>query len=147
MEPRAPLLPDILSHGLDVVFVGAAPSPAAAQCGHYYAGRGNRFWQLLFQSGFTPRQLDATEDREVLRFGIGLTAILPHCISAMNAMLPTPTRDDRMALVAKLERYSPRIICYNGKDVYRMCGSEPDPPWGLLSGRRHGACMYVVHSS
>ncbi len=142
-----PLLPDILSTNLTVVFVGAAPSLAAARCGHYYAGSRNRFWQLLYQSGFTPRQLDATEDREVLRYGIGLTAILPHCISAMNAWLPEPSQQDRRALQDKLVAFAPRIVCYNGKDVYRMCTGAPDVQWGLLHERVGRSAQFVVHSS
>ncbi len=141
------LLPDILGPNLDVVFVGAAPSLTAARSGHYYAGQRNRFWQLLYQSGFTPRQLDATEDREVLLYGIGLTAILPYCISAMNAMLPAPSEEDRKELRRKLAACAPQIVCYNGKDVYRMCSGEPDAPWGLLPERIGDAIQFVVHSS
>ncbi|NLI00671.1 MAG: mismatch-specific DNA-glycosylase [Chthonomonadales bacterium] len=142
-----PLLPDILAPDLDVVFIGAAPSPCAARLGHYYAGRGNRFWQLLFQAGLTPRELDASEDSTVLRYGIGLTAILPQCISTMNCLLPPPTDEDRAALFEKLRHYGPRILCYNGKDVYRMCMGEADPPWGLQSDDFDGMLTYVVHSS
>src|SRR5438034_6603430 len=95
-EPVAALLlPDILAVGLDVIFVGAAPSLCAAQTGHYYAGGRNRFWQLLYQAGFTPRQLDASEDASVLEHGIGLTAILPGLISTSNALLPVPTDEER----------------------------------------------------
>lgn len=141
------LLPDILAPNLDVVFVGAAPSPAAARCGHYYAGPRNRFWQLLHQSGFTPRRLDAGEDHEVLRYRIGLTAVLPYCISAMNAMLPEPCADDIRSLYEKLTTCAPRVVCYNGKDVYRMFTGEHDPPWGLIPDRLGTSVQFVVHSS
>ena len=43
-NPVQPLLSDVLAPGLEVIFVGAAPSVMAATTGHYYAGSRNRFW-------------------------------------------------------------------------------------------------------
>jgi G:T/U mismatch-specific DNA glycosylase len=142
-----PLLPEILATGLDVIFVGAAPSMAAAATGHYYAGGRNRFWQLLYQSGFTPRQLSPEEDAEVLRYGIGLTGVLLGHISTSNDLLPPPTQTELDALFQRLRRYSPRVICYNGRDVYRMCFGVDAPRWGLLKDPFGASLQFVVHSS
>jgi len=142
-----PLLPDILAPGLDVVFVGAAPSHRAAAIGHYYPGPRNRFWWLLHQSGFTPRQLEPEEDRLVLEYGIGLTAILRDVASGANAALPPPTEEDRRALRASLSAVRPRWVCYNGKDVYRMCEGVADCAWGEQPETIAGARVFVVHSS
>jgi TDG/mug DNA glycosylase family protein len=141
------LLPTILAHGLDVVFVGAAPSPAAAASGHYYAGGRNRFWLLLQQSGFTPRLLDACEDNQVPRYGIGLTAILPALISTDNSLLPAPDAAQRTSLMDRLAHYAPQVVCYNGRDVYRMCHGVDAPRWGLLDERLGESLQFVVHSS
>lgn len=142
-----PLLPEILAHGLDVIFVGAAPSMAAAATGHYYAGGRNRFWQLLHQSGFTPRELRPEEDTQVLQFGVGLTGVLLGHISTSNDLLPIPTEEERSALFDRLELYKPRVICYNGSDVYRMCHGEEAPRWGLLDKPFGPSLQFVVHSS
>jgi double-stranded uracil-DNA glycosylase len=64
-------LPDVLTSGLRVVIVGTAP--AAPASGHYYAGRGNLFWQLLHEAGLTTELLTPEQDRLVVRYGIGLT--------------------------------------------------------------------------
>lgn len=141
------LLPDILDHGLDVIFVGAAPSPAAAASGHYYAGPRNRFWDLLFQSRLTPIRLDPCEDRLAPGYGIGLTAVFLDVVSAANALLPRPSPEQVATLNAKLARYQPLVVCYNGKDVCRMCTGEPSPPWGMLPDRLGGAVQFVVPSS
>jgi double-stranded uracil-DNA glycosylase len=146
-DPRAPILPDIVATGLDVIVVGAAPSYAAAATGHYYAGNRNRFWMLLHQAGFTPRLLRAEEDAEVLAFGVGLTAILPGAISTDNSRLPPPSADERARLTALIGRFAPRIVCYNGRDVYRMCTGEDAPRWGLLTQAPGERPRYVVHSS
>lgn len=148
-EPIGPisLLPDILAPSLDVIFVGAAPSPTAARIGHYYAGRGNRFWTLLHQAGFTPRLLDATEDHQVLQYGIGLTAVFRDRISTMNSLLPTPSRDEIADLERRIIACAPRFVCYNGKDVCRMCTGMSNPLWGEMSEPIGGSRRYVVPSS
>lgn len=140
-------MPDILAENLHVIFVGAAPSPAAAAIGHYYAGARNRFWKLLHQSGFTPRLLTAEEDRDALRYGIGLTAIYKSIISTDNSYLPVPSERDREELKAKLIGYSPKVICYNGKDVYRMCFGADTSRWGELDERLGRSLQFVAHSS
>ncbi|WP_411971148.1 uracil-DNA glycosylase family protein [Mesorhizobium sp. BR1-1-9] len=47
-------LPDLLADNLSVVFCGLNPGLDAAQTGHHFAGKGNRFWQVIHQAGFTP---------------------------------------------------------------------------------------------
>jgi len=145
--PRTPILPTLVAPGLDLLVVGAAPSYAAAVTGHYYAGPRNRFWLLLYQSGFTPRLMRADEDAGVLRFGIGLVAILPGEISTDNSRLPAPTEADRRRLFATLDGCRPRVVCYNGRDVYRMCHGADASRWGLQREARGEALQFVVHSS
>jgi TDG/mug DNA glycosylase family protein len=142
-----PLLPEILAPDLDVIFVGAAPSVAAATTGHYYAGSRNRFWLLLHQSGFTPRQLMPEEDSELLGLGVGLTGIMRSHISTSNDLLPPPTDEERATLFDCLRRHAPRIVCYNGRDVYRMCHEEDPRRWGLLGDAFETSLQFVVHSS
>ena len=141
------LLPEILAPGLDVIFVGAAPSYAAAATGHYYAGSRNRFWLLLHQAGFTPRRLDPQEDHRVLEYGIGLTGVLLGCISTDNSLLPEPSEAARARLFGRLRECAPKVVCYNGRDVYRLCHGFDAPCWGLQPDELDGAAQFVVHSS
>ncbi len=146
-RPPEPLIPDILAPGLDLIVVGAAPSLHAARTGHYYAGPRNRFWSLLHLSGFTPCQLHETEDHLVLGYGIGLTAVFKTIISTSNDLLPQPSAEDRHSIAGKLKLYAPRVVCYNGRDVYRMCHGEDPPRWGLLRETIGTSLQFVVHSS
>src|SRR5262249_548654 len=57
-----PSLPDYLQPGLRLVFVGFNPSMRSAAIGHYYAGPGNLFWPLLYESGLLPMPLTYAED-------------------------------------------------------------------------------------
>ncbi|CEK19549.1 G/U mismatch-specific uracil-DNA glycosylase [Chthonomonas calidirosea] len=147
MEERAPLLPDILVPGLDVVFVGAAPSFWAAQVGHYYAGPRNRFWQLLYHAGFTPRLLQPEEDVTLPAYGIGLVALFTHIASNANHLLPEPSSLQREQLIERLIAAAPRWVCYNGKDVYRMVTGRECRRWGEQKEQLGAARTFVVISS
>ena len=142
-----PVLPDVLAPGLDVIFVGAAASLSAAAIRHYYAGPTNKFWLLLHQAGFTPRRLRAEEDREALRYGIGLTDLYKHSSSSGNHLLPPPTQVLRDRLHAKLIAHAPRFVCYNGKDVYKMVTGRLCLEWGEQDERVGEARVFVIHSS
>jgi hypothetical protein len=55
------------------VFVGTAAGKRSAELGHYYAGRGNRFWRTLHEVRLTPRRFKPAEFRNLLALGISLT--------------------------------------------------------------------------
>src|SRR4051794_24990543 len=75
--PKAPLpvLPDVLRRDLRVVFCGTAAGTTSARRREYYAGRGNRFWTILHETGLTPRRLRPAEFRDLVTYGIGLTDV------------------------------------------------------------------------
>jgi len=41
-------LPDHLRKGMKLVIVGCNPTESSARVGHYYAGRDNQFWPILY---------------------------------------------------------------------------------------------------
>ena len=69
-------LPDQLRSGMKMIVVGCNPSERSARVGHYYAGRGNMFWPLMYESGIVPELLEYKNDRRMLEFGIGLTDLV-----------------------------------------------------------------------
>jgi len=81
------MLPDRLAHGLNVVFCGTAASRVSGLRGHYYAGPGNRFWPLLFETGLTTRLFAPEDDDLLLGLGIGLTD-LAKGVSGMDRDIP-----------------------------------------------------------
>jgi TDG/mug DNA glycosylase family protein len=50
-------LPDILAPGLRVIFCGINPAITVGLAGRYFASPTNRFWRVLYRSGFTPQQI------------------------------------------------------------------------------------------
>lgn len=107
------MLSDLLTHNLNLVICGTAVGNASAQSNQYYAKPGNRFWQALFEAGFTPTLLTPPEYERLLSYKIGLTDLVKHK-SGMDTGLNT---DDfgRDILRQKIQDYQPKYLCFNGK--------------------------------
>ena len=143
----APILPDYLGAGLDVVFIGAAPSLSSERHGHYYAGLTNKFWSLLHQSEFTPRQLRPEEDSEILDYKVGLTGLYKNTSTSAVHLLPPPSDMQRRELRRKIALSAPAWVCFNGKDTYALATGRVGMEWGEQAERFEGARIFVVHSS
>jgi TDG/mug DNA glycosylase family protein len=107
------VLPDLLAPGLRIVFCGTAASAASAARGAYYAGRGNRFWPILAETGLTPRLLAPEEFPLLPSFGIGLTDLAKHA-SGADADLATGSFD-RDGLIGRIRAVDPGTLAFNGK--------------------------------
>jgi mismatch-specific thymine-DNA glycosylase len=70
------ILPDHLRRGMKLIVVGCNPGDRSARVGHYYAGRGNEFWPLLYDAKIVPELLEAKDDKRVIEFGVGLTDLV-----------------------------------------------------------------------
>ena len=111
------MLEDLLAPKLRVVFCGTAAGARSAALGQYYAGRGNRFWDILAATGLTPRLLVPSEHHLLPTFRIGLTDIAKH--QSGNDVDIDFRPADAAALRAKILRYQPRLLCFNGKRAAR----------------------------
>jgi len=107
------VLPDYVAPGLRVVFCGTAVGATSAKRGHYYAGPGNEFWQLLHQSGLTPVLLTPDDDARVLDFGLGLTDLAKNIAASNDAGLGSYYDTD--AFIEKIQRFGPAWLAFHGK--------------------------------
>ncbi len=139
-------LPDLLDEGVDLVFVGINPGWKSASIGHYYAGPGNLFWKCLHASGLTPVLLRPEEDRQVIRYGIGITDCVKRPSRSACEVRAGEFREGAPELVRKLERVRPRLVCFNGLMGYRAA-IDPEGALGLQARRIAGAAVFVVPST
>ena len=114
-EPH--VLPDVLQPGLTLVFCGTAAGKRSAAEGAYYAHPGNLFWRALHSAQLTPRLFAPAEFPQLPHYGIGLTDLAKRH-SGNDSELP---RDafDVAALLAKIERYRPRLLAFTSKNAAR----------------------------
>lgn len=148
MTAPAPLqtLPDYLQPDLDLVFVGANPGLISAERGHYYANPQNAFWRLLYESGLVPERLGPEDDARINEFGVGLTDLVKRPSSGIGDLSQRERRSGAGELLEKLEACRPRVVCFNGKEVYRGFsghGCEVGPQRERVAG----AVAFVVPST
>ncbi|MDV7145012.1 mismatch-specific DNA-glycosylase [Tropicimonas sp. TH_r6] len=125
-----PVLPDYLAPDLDIVFCGMAAGPRSAAIGHYYAGRGNRFWAILQETGLTPKRLAPEEDARVLEYGLGLTDLAKEASGVDGDLAPTAFDPDRLRCV--LDLWQPYRLAFTGRTSARIAlGLKRNPPPGV----------------
>ena len=140
-----PVLPDILTTGLRVVFCGTAVGERSAARGHYYAGPGNDFWRLLADTGMTPRRLEPDEDATLPRLGIGMTDLAKHVAQSHDRGLVY----DVPALRAKLLRFGPAWVAFTSKEAGRGAAralGQATPGLGPQGWSVGGARVFVLPS-
>lgn len=140
------MLPDYLRKGMKMVLVGSNPGDRSARVGHYYAGRGNQFWPLMYESGVIPEPIGYEDDRRIVEFGIGMTDLVKRPTKAMEEIERQEYAEGRVLLAQKLEELRPKVIAFNGKMVYeKFCGRECK--LGLQKELLYGAQVFVLPSS
>jgi mismatch-specific thymine-DNA glycosylase len=139
-------LPDYLRPGLDLVFVGINPGIKSAGTGHHYAGPGNHFWPLLFESGIVTEPLTYCHDARVLEWKIGLTNIVDRPSRSASDLSSAELVAGGKVLRAKLARYHPRVVCFNGKRIYEVFSGRPCS-LGLQPESRGATQLFVMPST
>jgi mismatch-specific thymine-DNA glycosylase len=139
-------LPDYLRKGMKMILVGPNPGDRSARVGHYYAGRTNQFWPILYESGVIPEPLTYEDDRRMLEFGIGMTDLVKRPTRAIEEIERQEFAEGRVLLAQKLEDTRPRVIAFNGKIVYEKFAGRPCK-LGLQKEKLYGAQVFVLPST
>jgi TDG/mug DNA glycosylase family protein len=153
----AETLPDLLAKGLDVVFIGINPSLFSAAQGHYFARRTNRFWPCFSRSTLSAavrkalavERLEPAHDRALINHGFGFTDLVKLPTARAADLAPAKFDEGVAFLVAKLERFQPRIACFHGLTAYRpfqraIDSALDDPSLGVQSLRIGRTRLYAV---
>lgn len=124
-------LPDVIAPNLNVLFCGINPGLYTAAVGQHFGRPGNRFWPVLHRAGFTPRQLHPSEQRELLRYGCGITNLVARATAAADELTPDELLDGAKTLERKVKRYEPRVLAIVGVGAYRLAFNRPKAKLGL----------------
>jgi TDG/mug DNA glycosylase family protein len=137
-------VPDVIGPGLQVLFCGINPGLYSAWAGRHFARPGNRFWPALFASGFTDRLLRPDQDRELLRFGYGITNLVDRATAGAGELRPDELAAGGLALQKKVRRYRPRAVAVLGVSAYRLAFNRPLAPLGLQPERMTRALLWIL---
>ncbi|MBF6543401.1 G/U mismatch-specific DNA glycosylase [Nocardia brasiliensis] len=118
-------IPDLIGHGLRVLFCGINPGLWSGATGHHFARPGNRFWPALYRSGFTPRLMQPGEQRELLDLGLGITNVATRTTAKAEQLTADELRAGGRTLVERVEQYQPRVLAVLGIGAYRTAFDRP----------------------
>ena len=141
------VLPDLLDHGLVLVFCGTAASEISARLGAYYANPTNAFWRTLHTVGMTKRLMRPDEFRDLLALGIGLTDLAKFASGADRGL----KRSDfnRARLRESLRRFQPEIAAFTSKTAWRAwrgLSARDAVSYGWQEGALGSTRFYVLPS-
>ena len=128
---------------MKLVIVSCNPTESSVRVGHYYAGRDNEFWPVLFESGVVPEPFDYHDDKRVIEFGIGLTDLVKRPSKTVETLSREDFAEGRIVLSQKLEEFAPRVVAFNGKLTYEQF-SQRKCKIGLQKDLLYGARVYVL---
>jgi TDG/mug DNA glycosylase family protein len=124
-------VPDLIAPNLKVLFSGINPGLYSAAVGHHFARPGNRFWPTLHAAGFTPRVYSPFEERELLKLGYGITNLVDRATAAADELGKDEFVAGKKRLVAKVKKFSPRVLAVVGVGAYRAAFGHPHARVGL----------------
>jgi TDG/mug DNA glycosylase family protein len=136
-------LPDHLRKGMKLVIVGCNPTESSVRTGHYYSGRGNPFWPVLFETGVIPEPLEYRDDKRIIEFAIGLTDLVKRPTRTVEELTREDYAEGRIVLSQKLGEYAPHVIAFNGRSVYEQF-AQRRAKLGLQKEPLYGAKVYVL---
>lgn len=131
---------------MKLVIVGFNPGERSARVGHHYAGRGNQFWPLLYESGVVPEPLEYADDVRLPQFGVGLTDLVKRPTKGIEEIQREEFAEGRVLLAKRLEEFTPRVVAFNGKLAYENFAGRPCK-LGLQKERLYGARVFVLPST
>jgi TDG/mug DNA glycosylase family protein len=137
-------LPDIIADHLAVLFCGINPGMTAAAIGHHFAGRGNRFWRVIHGAGFTPEEIRPEEDRRILNYGCGLTAVVERPTASADQLSPEEFATAAAAFERRIACFAPRVVAFLGKPAYSALAGRRDIGWGLQAATMGASAIWVL---
>lgn len=126
------MIQERLTTELQILFIGFNPSPASHETGFNYAGRNNRFYSILFESGLTRRLYTPEESPSLLDdYSYGFTNIVTRPTQRADQLTSEEYAEGRVILRKKIDKYKPRVACFVGKGVYQQFMRRTNIPWGF----------------
>jgi double-stranded uracil-DNA glycosylase len=136
----------VLAPGLDVVFCGINPGRFSDAAAAHFANPRNDFWRLLHAAGLTPRQLEPSEQFDLLALGIGVTNAAHRTTPGSGDLRAGDFEGSAERLEALARDLRPQAIGFVGKEAYRGAFRER-PEHGLQPRRLHETALFVLPST
>jgi len=135
------MLPDVLTEQMKIVFCGITTT---ALEGVYYTSPGDKFWTTLHKVGLTPVILEARDYLSLATFGLGVTDLTRNVPCLGGRAVPEFDCD---SLREKIARFSPQILCFNGKKAAKIYFSNRNIDYGWQQEAIGNTKIFVAPST
>ena len=122
---RQRTLEDVIAPDLRILFVGINPGLWSGALGFHFAKPGNRFWKAIHLAGLTPTLLTPDHQRDLLRYGIGLTNVVNRTTAVASELTADELRLGATVLQAKIRQFKPAKVAFLGLSAYRVAFGQP----------------------
>lgn len=139
-------VPDILTYGLKILFVGINPGLFTAWSGHHFARPGNRFWKALYLSGFTDQLYTPEAESEILKYRLGITNLVTRATKSATDLTAAEYVTGGQILTEKVKLYKPLCVCFLGMDAYRKAYGYKHVRIGLQRNKIMSSYVWLLPS-
>lgn len=139
------MVEDILARGVTGRVLRYQPRAFIRRDWFPFAHPANRFWKVIYQAGFTDRQLKPQEAQHLLDYRCGVTKLVDRPTVQANEVSKQELHAGGRKLIEKIEDYQPQALAILGKRAYEQGFSQRGAQWGNkrspLVRRRFGCCQ------
>jgi TDG/mug DNA glycosylase family protein len=145
--PTVSAVPDILATGLRCVFCGINPGRRSSAAGCHFANPRNDFWRLLADARLTPRQLDPSEQWDLLGLGYGLTNAAYRTTKGSSDLRRADFEGSPERLKRIARELEPGTIAFVGKSAYEGAFGVSRCELGLQERTLGATTLFVLPST
>lgn len=138
------LLPGPGDPPLSVLFCGVNAPVLTVATGQHFARQGNRFWPALYGAGFTPRLLAPPQQRELVSYGYGITALVARATARADELSAAELVGGVPRLTDLATRTQARWIAFLGVTAFRVAFAVPGATFGPQTLRVAEARAWVL---
>jgi TDG/mug DNA glycosylase family protein len=135
---------DLLDYDLSVLFCGINPGLYSGATGFHFARPGNRFWKVLHLAGFTERQLDPSEEHQLLALGYGVTSLVGRTTARADELTEEEFVKGGRLLLKKIKKFQPRTVAVLGIAAYRTAFEKPTAKVGVQTEKVNGSTIWLL---
>jgi len=139
------ILEDVIKSNLDIIFCGIAAGKESAKQKSYYAGKGNKFWEILLETKLIDKSVNQDNYKKVLDFNIGLTDLVKDQFG--GEVLISVKNKDREQLEEKISEFNPKIIAFNGKKVAMEYFKKKNVFYGVYDEKIGKSMVFILPST
>jgi TDG/mug DNA glycosylase family protein len=137
-------VPDVVKPGLRVLFCGLNPGLMSGALGQHFARPGNRFWKVLYLSGFTDRVVTPSEQWSLLDRGIGITNLVPVTTRSATELSAGQLREGAVILEKNVAQWQPAFVAVLGMQAFRTAFRQPRATIGEQDALPSGARLWLL---